>query len=125
VAIDRFKDDVPEEIKRVRNNQLLAVQQEVCADINRQLIGKRVEVMVEGESKLVSRRESNKNGIELGWEKRKEATTQTQMVGRTRGDQIVVFTGEMSLKGQILELDIIDAQSMTLFGQLQTAASAI
>ena len=31
IAIDRFKDDVPEEIKRRRNQQLLAVQSEICA----------------------------------------------------------------------------------------------
>ena len=35
VAIDRFADDVPEDVKRRRNNELLAVQQEVCAENNR------------------------------------------------------------------------------------------
>jgi tRNA-2-methylthio-N6-dimethylallyladenosine synthase len=127
VAIDRFADDVPEETKRRRNNELLAVQQEVSSQLNRQMIGRRVEVMVEGESKLVSRRESAPvNGVQLGWEKRLEspASVRTQMVGRTRGDQIVVFDGESSMKGSILELDISDAQSLTLFGRLSPTLPA-
>src|SRR3954464_8282123 len=56
VAIDRFEDDVPEDVKRRRNNALLAEQQVVSEELNRELVGKRVEVMVEGVSKLVSRR---------------------------------------------------------------------
>jgi tRNA-2-methylthio-N6-dimethylallyladenosine synthase len=76
--------------------------------------------MVEGESKLVSRREpASVNGVQLGWEKRLESpkNARVQMVGRTRGDQIVVFDGEPSMKGRILQLDISDAQSLTLFGR--------
>jgi tRNA-2-methylthio-N6-dimethylallyladenosine synthase len=124
VAIDRFADDVPEETKRKRNNELLAVQQEVSSQLNHQMIGRRVEVMVEGESKLVSRREpASVNGVQLGWEKRLESpkNARVQMVGRTRGDQIVVFDGEPSMKGRILQLDISDAQSLTLFGRLSPA----
>jgi tRNA-2-methylthio-N6-dimethylallyladenosine synthase len=66
----------------------------------------------------VSRREAfASNGVELGWEKRKsELSVRTQMVGRTRGDQVVVFDGDASMKGRIMELGIIDAQSLTLFG---------
>jgi tRNA-2-methylthio-N6-dimethylallyladenosine synthase len=118
-AIDRFADDVPEEVKRVRNSELLAAQQQVSTELNLQMVGKRVEVIVEGESKLVSRRESAPaGGIELGWEKRSTKTSSTQMVGRTRGDQVVVFAGNLSLKGKILDLDIVDARSLTLFGKL-------
>jgi tRNA-2-methylthio-N6-dimethylallyladenosine synthase len=118
-AIDRFQDDIPEDVKRRRNNALLAVQQEVCHELNRAMIGQRVQVMVEGESKLVSRREGP-NGVELAWEKRAAARSagKTQMVGRTRGDQVIVFNAEPSLKGQILDVDIFEARSMTLFGKL-------
>src|SRR5688500_5126436 len=55
VAIDRFADDVPEDVKRRRNNDLLAVQQEASTELNRRMIGQSVRVLVEGESKLVSR----------------------------------------------------------------------
>jgi tRNA-2-methylthio-N6-dimethylallyladenosine synthase len=125
VAIDRFADDVPEETKRARNNDLLAVQSEVSAQLNREMVGKRLEVMVEGESKLVSRRETAPaNGVYLGWEKKQEKQDRaaTQMVGRTRGDQVVVFDGVREMKGQILELDITGAQNLTLFGKLAEMA---
>jgi tRNA-2-methylthio-N6-dimethylallyladenosine synthase len=119
-AIDRFKDDIPEETKRRRNNQLLAAQQQASEQFNRELIGHKVEVLVEGESKLVSRRNTTRsNGIELGWEKPKPKIT-IQLVGRTRGDQIVVFEGHPKMKGQLINLQITSAQSLTLFGQLPT-----
>jgi tRNA-2-methylthio-N6-dimethylallyladenosine synthase len=124
VAIDRFTDDVPEDVKRRRNNELLAVQQEVSAANNREMVGKTVEVLVEGESKLVSRREAPRiGGVELGWEKRRQVAepVRQQMVGRTRGDQVVVFDGDGSLKGQILDVEIVSSQSLTLFGRVVEA----
>ena len=54
-AIQRFADDVPEDVKRRRNNELLAVQQEVSTANNREMIGRTVRILVEGESKLVSK----------------------------------------------------------------------
>jgi tRNA A37 methylthiotransferase MiaB len=70
--------------------------------------------MVEGQSKLVSR-QATSGSVELGWEKRSGAIT--QMVGRTRGDQIVVFEGSLSQKGVILEVEIVAAQNLTLMGR--------
>jgi tRNA-2-methylthio-N6-dimethylallyladenosine synthase len=122
VAIERFEDDVPEEVKRRRNNELLAVQQEVSAENNRQMVGRTVEVMVEGASKLGARPGATGAGqVELLWEKRRldqRREARTQLVGRTRGDQVVVFDGEPSLKGQILDVEIVDASQMTLFARL-------
>jgi tRNA-2-methylthio-N6-dimethylallyladenosine synthase len=134
VAIDRFRDDIPEDVKRRRNQELLAAQQQVTAEENRKLVGKTLELMVEGESKLVSRQASYpKSNVELGWEKKQrpghfsdqvfepEKVT-TQLVGRTRGDQVVCFDGDASLKGQLLDIEITDARGMTLFGKLAAAA---
>jgi tRNA A37 methylthiotransferase MiaB len=42
----------------------------------------------------------------------------TQLVGRTRGDLVVCFDGDASLKGQILQVKITRAQNLTLFGQI-------
>ena len=134
IAIDRFTDDVPEDVKRRRNNELLAVQHEVSAQNNREMIGRTVQVLVEGQSKLVSKQQaaaypkSPATGVELGWETRRKARlavsqTQsasdaiTQMVGRTSGDQVVVFDGELSMKGQLLDVEIVDAKQMTLFAR--------
>ena len=119
LAITRFADDVPDDVKRRRNNELLAVQQEVSAANNREMVGKTVEVIVEGESKLVSRQQGNGGGtVELGWEKKAAADGATQFIGRTRGDQIVAFDGPATLKGRILQVRIVDARNMTLFGRV-------
>jgi len=128
VAIDRFEDDVPEEVKRVRNNRLLAAQQEVSAENNRQMVGRTVEILVEGESKLVSRQaaQTAPGGVELGWEKRRQsAPVATQMVGRTRGDQVVVFSGMLAQKGKLLDVEIVDARNMTLFGRVMLRACEV
>ncbi|HZL35347.1 MAG TPA: tRNA (N6-isopentenyl adenosine(37)-C2)-methylthiotransferase MiaB [Tepidisphaeraceae bacterium] len=126
VAIDRFKDDVPEDTKRKRNNQLLAVQQEASARNNQEMIGRTVQVLVEGESKLAARPAypSAPGSVELGWEKRprepaaSEESTRTQLMGRTAGDQIVAFDADPSLTGQLIDVEIVDAKNLTLFGKL-------
>jgi tRNA-2-methylthio-N6-dimethylallyladenosine synthase len=142
VAIERFADDVPEDVKRRRNNELLAVQQEISAHNNREMVGRTVEVIVEGESKLVSRQNRSAypaSKVELGWEKRKsvgskekpaaepwaleEAAHTTQLVGRTRGDQVVCFPGSVSRKGKIVDVEITDAQNLTLFGRIAEPAA--
>ena len=50
IAIKRFEDDVPEEIKRWRNNDLLRLQNRVSMELNQQLIGEEVEILCEGAS---------------------------------------------------------------------------
>ena len=44
-------DDVPEEVKKRRNNELLAVQNEISYESSRSFVGKTVEILVEGPSK--------------------------------------------------------------------------
>jgi tRNA-2-methylthio-N6-dimethylallyladenosine synthase len=122
VAIDRFADDVPDDVKRRRNGELLAVQQQVSVESNRQMIGQTVEVMVQGESKLVSRQSAYPaSKIELGWARREMTPERTtQMIGRTRGDLVVCFDGSQSLKGEILDIEVTDARNLTLFGRVST-----
>lgn len=115
-AMQRYADDVPEEVKRQRNNQLLAVQGEVCAANNAAMVGQMVEVMVQGEGTPHSCPAAG--SVQLGWEKRESAPQVHQMLGRTRGDQIVAFDGEASMKGRLLSVRITGARQMTLFGQL-------
>jgi tRNA-2-methylthio-N6-dimethylallyladenosine synthase len=137
VAIERFEDDVPKDVKRRRNNELLALQSRICAENNRQMIGKTVEVIVEGESKLVSRQAARApsavSNVILGWEQHKHPSDdssnlhgrgiRTQLVGRTRGDQVVCFDGSPTLKGKILRVTITDAQNLTLFGRLMASTT--
>lgn len=50
-AFDLFADDVPEEVKKRRNNELLALQNSISEEDNAEFIGREVEVLVEGLSK--------------------------------------------------------------------------
>ncbi|MFW5652998.1 MAG: MiaB/RimO family radical SAM methylthiotransferase [Planctomycetota bacterium] len=56
VAWDRLEDDVPEAVKKARNNALLAVQGEISAEIHAAQVGRRFEVFVEGVSSKERRR---------------------------------------------------------------------
>jgi tRNA-2-methylthio-N6-dimethylallyladenosine synthase len=133
-AIDRFKDDVPEDVKRKRNNELLAIQGEICAANNRAMVGKTVEVMVEGESKLAAKQNAYPSApgtVELKWKSTRQdhlsdpaATSHTQLIGRTRGDQVVAFEGDLSLKGQMIDVEITDARNLTLFARQLSIAVA-
>ncbi|MGN6625291.1 MAG: MiaB/RimO family radical SAM methylthiotransferase [Tepidisphaeraceae bacterium] len=123
-AIDRFDDDIPEDVKRHRNNRLLEAQNEVCIENNLAMIGQTVELMVEGQSKSVARKTKPIHGVELGAGFGRpgrggeaEGAVNTQLVGRTRGDQSVVFDGDLSLKGQLVQVKITDAKRMTMFGE--------
>ncbi len=47
VAIDRFEDDVPTEVKKLRNNLLLDLQTEISARVHAEWVGREVDVLVE------------------------------------------------------------------------------
>jgi tRNA-2-methylthio-N6-dimethylallyladenosine synthase len=102
-----YRDDVPEEVKRRRNNELLAAQNGISEEDNQLLIGRRVEVLVEGPSKT-ARREPAPSDV-------------SQLVGRTHADHIVVFDGNRRQIGRLLDVAIYDANAFTLFGSVVTA----
>lgn len=56
VAHDKFVDDVPEPVKRRRNNELLALQTRISDEVSREYLGRSVDVFVEG----LSRREQKR-----------------------------------------------------------------
>ncbi|HZW08637.1 MAG TPA: MiaB/RimO family radical SAM methylthiotransferase [Phycisphaerales bacterium] len=62
VAYDRIPDDVPESVKRRRNNELLAIQSEISDAIAREQVGREVGVFVEGVSRQQLRREGRSQG---------------------------------------------------------------
>lgn len=61
VAFDKIPDDVPDAVKRLRNNTLLAVQAEVSDAISREQMGRSFDVLVEG----LSRREKKQRGSDI------------------------------------------------------------
>jgi len=109
-AAERYADDVPYPVKQRRNNELLAIQNAISLRDNREFIGRAVEILVEGPSKVER--------------KRAPAAAQdalpAQLVGRTVCDRIVVFDGPRELTGRILPVRIERAEATTLFGQLRS-----
>ena len=105
---ERLADDVPEAIKRRRNNELLAVQNEVSEEENARLIGERVAVLVEGPSVRQRKTDGPAEGGRI------------QLTGRSRCDRIVVFDGNPRLIGSGVEIDVEDCTGTTLLGSIVT-----
>jgi tRNA-2-methylthio-N6-dimethylallyladenosine synthase len=102
-ADELYADDVPEDVKKRRNNDLLAIQNQVSLRDHRQRIGQTVAVLVEGPSKNA---EPGPGPI--------------QLTGRTMTDHIVVFDGNPRLIGQTVSIKVEDATAFTLFGTVLT-----
>ena len=117
VADKRMEDDVPEETKRRRNVELLKAQETISLEANRRLIGRKVRVLVEGFSKaaIKAQEAEQSRGEEVGWRR------SDQLVGRTRGDQIVVFPGKPEHIGRFADVRVTAATGLTLHGALVEA----
>jgi tRNA-2-methylthio-N6-dimethylallyladenosine synthase len=103
-AAERYPDDIPEVVKKRRNNELLAVQNANSLADHRKWIGKRVDVLVEGPSRHGER----------------ESGPVRQLTGRTMTDHICVFDANDRLVGETISLDIDDASGFTLYGRVTT-----
>jgi tRNA-2-methylthio-N6-dimethylallyladenosine synthase len=103
-ADDLYPDDVPEEVKKRRNNDLLAIQNAISLADHRSRIGQTVDVLVEGPSKNALKHDSGPR----------------QLTGRTMTDHIVVFAGNDRLTGQTVPVHVEEATSFTLFGTVVT-----
>ncbi|MBI4810300.1 MAG: radical SAM protein [Ignavibacteriales bacterium] len=90
----KMTDDVPEEIKSRRINAIISLQKKISLVMNSNLIGKKLEVLVEGESKKSS----------------------SEWQGRTDGNKIVIFPKGDFLEGDYIEVEINRVNSATLFG---------
>jgi tRNA-2-methylthio-N6-dimethylallyladenosine synthase len=103
-ADKRSQNSVPAETKQRRNVELLAVQEKISDELSQDFLGKNVKVLIEGLSK-----KSHVNTDE---------GENPQLIGRTSGDWIVVFTGPLSLTGEFVDVKITSVSPLTLFGQL-------
>jgi tRNA-2-methylthio-N6-dimethylallyladenosine synthase len=104
-ADELFPDDVPEEVKKRRNNDLLAIQNEVSRADHQSRVGQSMEVLVEGLSKTALKH---------------ERSGPRQLTGRTMTDHIVVFEGNERLIGQTVAVQVEEATAFTLFGTVLT-----
>ena len=104
-AHERLPDDVPEEVKKERNQALLEAQTEVSLAGNRAFVGTRQQVLVEG---LSTRDE--KRSVDPG------PDGMAQLSGRTACDRIVVFDAPLRLVGRLVDIDITAAAAWSLLG---------
>ena len=88
-------DDVPEEVKIRRLNEIIALQNRLSAESNARCIGKTYEVLVEGVSKR----------------------SREQLVGRTEQNRVVVFDRGTHRIGDFVTVKITEASSATLKGE--------
>ena len=122
-AVDRLDDDVPHEVKRSRNNELLAIQSQISADIHARYVGTTQHVFVESISEKSSRSTNTADpAVSLTWE---QPQTITQLSGRTAGDLIVMFDADPSLVGHVVDVRIKRSAPLVLFGELATVPTKI
>jgi tRNA-2-methylthio-N6-dimethylallyladenosine synthase len=94
-AAARMRDDVPDAVKRERNQRLLAAQEATDTARRAAMVGSAVEVLVEGLSK---QDESN-------------------LSGRTRQNDIVCFPGDPATAGELRAVRVTDSTPLTLLGR--------
>jgi tRNA-2-methylthio-N6-dimethylallyladenosine synthase len=103
-AAERYPDDVPEEVKKRRNNDLLAVQNANSLADHRAQVGNTAEVLVEGPSRIGQKADGPVK----------------QLTGRSMTDHIVVFDGPDRLVGRVVKVHVEDASPFTLYGTVLT-----
>ena len=90
-----FADDVPDEVKGRRLNEIIALQNELSIESNRRDVGKEFIILVEGESKR----------------------SPEQLCGRTSQNKMVVFDRGDHKAGDYVRVRITGSSSATLFGE--------
>jgi len=95
-ASRHMKDDVPDEVKTRRLNEIIALQNELSSVSKKADIGRILEVLVEGPAKKP-----------IG-----------AMMGRTSGNKVVVFQASDVRPGEYVQVKVTRATSATLIGNL-------
>ncbi|MDD3654939.1 MAG: tRNA (N6-isopentenyl adenosine(37)-C2)-methylthiotransferase MiaB [Desulfotomaculaceae bacterium] len=92
----RLAEQIPEAEKKARIQELIKLQNKISLERNLEEEGSVQQVLVEGESK----------------------TGPGLLIGRNRGNKMVVFPGEKELAGQIVKVQITEAHLAQLTGKL-------
>ena len=95
-ASKHLPDDVPEEVKIRRLNEIIALQNELSAEANRRCIGKQYEVLLEGVSKR----------------------SRDELFGRTGQNKVVIVPRSGLRIGQTVPVVITESSSATLKGNV-------
>ncbi len=95
-ASKHLPDDIPEEVKVRRLNELIALQNELSAESNRRCIGQVFEVLIEGVSKR----------------------SREELFGRTGQNKVVIIPRGNRHIGQTVKARILESSSATLKGEV-------
>lgn len=95
-AARNYEDDVDEEIKKRRLNEIIELQQKLSLESNQKDIGKIFDVLVEGISKK----------------------SEEQYFGRNSQNKVVVFSKEDAKTGDYVDVEITSCTSATLLGKI-------
>ena len=98
-----MNDDIPDETKADRLNEIIELQQNISLKKNRQLIGSTVEILVERES----------------------AKSHDEWMGRTDTNKVTVFPKDNSRIGDLVKITIGRCNSATLFGTIINESKTI
>ena len=96
-ASKHLPDDVPEEVKVRRLNELIALQNRLSAESNQRMIGKEVEILIEGFSKR----------------------SREQLFGRTSQNKVVIIDRGSHRVGEIVRAKVTESSSATLIGEAE------
>ncbi len=89
-----YADDVPDEVKRRRNNELLALQNEISEEDNHAFLGREVRCWSRARASRPSGRPPTwRQAARLSVRRRAACGHTLQLTGRTHCDRIVVFDG--------------------------------
>jgi tRNA-2-methylthio-N6-dimethylallyladenosine synthase len=94
-ASKHLEDNVPEDVKIRRLNEIIALQNRLSAEANQRCVGKVYEVLVEGVSKR----------------------SREQLFGRTEQNRVVVFDRGSHHVGDFVKVLVTEASSATLKGE--------
>lgn len=103
LAQRRYKDDVPEEVKKRRLQEIIEKQNLLSLQNNQKDVGKTYEVLIEGNSKK----------------------SDAHWAGRNSQNKMIIFPKDNSLlqKGDYVFVKIDDCNQATLFGQINTSSN--
>lgn len=93
---DRMENQIEDEIKHKRFNELVETVNSIVKEKNKTLEGKKLEILVEGPSK----------------------NDDSKLTGRSRSGKLVNFPGDKSLVGKLVDVKIIKSKGFSLEGEI-------
>jgi tRNA-2-methylthio-N6-dimethylallyladenosine synthase len=121
----RLADDVPAAVKRARLNRLLALQEEIGFELNRERLGSAASVLVDAVARPRSHDHDDESPVTPSGPSKLAGDNplaeplrpgMAHLVGRSRENKLVHLPGQPALVGRIVEAQIVGAGPYSLRG---------